>query len=69
MNLVVCHCSRCDPDQKCEHGVVIDIGGECAECNEGWDAKIAAIRAGISKHETSLYSLRDQLEHLTGVRR
>lgn len=64
-----CACSRCNPKNECEHGIVIDIGGECKECNAGWDVKIAGIRTAIHGHEMSLYSLRSELEHLTGVRR
>lgn len=69
MAVSVCHCCRCDPINLCPHGVALDLGNECVECNEQFDRDIKAIRAAISKHEMSLYSLRYQLEHLTGVRR
>lgn len=65
----MCHCSRCYSTNLCEHGTALDTGNECVKCNECWDSEVKAIRTDINNHEMSLYSLRNRLQHLTGVRR
>ncbi len=70
--MTVCCCDRCcEPDPVCEHGVAT-YDKDCPDCaaiqSEKFYDEVRHLRNELSALNNRRATVRDRLEHLTGVR-
>jgi hypothetical protein len=50
------------------HGVALDIGDECPDCEAALTAEIKALRTALMIKRAEMAPIEDRLAHLTGRR-